>query len=35
MSYIGFRKITAQEKDDMVQALKADGRFASWMKEGE
>ena len=35
MSYIGFRNITPKEKEDVMQALKADGRFASWMKEGE
>jgi hypothetical protein len=35
MSHIGFRDITAQEKEDLMQALKADGRFASWMQEDE
>jgi len=30
-----FRTITAQEKEDLMQAFKADGRFASWTKEGE
>jgi hypothetical protein len=27
---LGFRKITDQEKDDLMQELKSDGRFASW-----
>jgi hypothetical protein len=35
LSTTGFRAITAQEKEDLMKALKADGRFASWMKEGE
>jgi hypothetical protein len=35
MSYTGFRDITPQEKDDLMKALKSDGRFASWMQESE
>jgi len=35
LSTTGFRAITAQEKEDLMKALKADGRFASWTKEGE
>ena len=33
--YWSFRTIKPQEKEDLMQAFKADGRFASWMKEGE
>jgi hypothetical protein len=31
-SNLEFRKITQQEKDDLMQTLTADGRFASWMQ---
>jgi hypothetical protein len=33
--YWSFRTIKPQEKEDLVQALKADDRFASWMREDE
>jgi hypothetical protein len=32
MTSLGFRKITAQEKEDLTQALRSDDRFASWME---
>jgi|GEM_PF-3571222 len=35
MNRWSFRTIKPQEKEEMMKALKADGRFATWMKEGE